>query len=170
MAKFGAIWASAALSATLAVSACGILPQNDAEIPVGPQRDEGRSIFEVFANNDDPNTTIDVNKYIWNAAQEVDDYLAEADHEVARLCHAGRKTALQSLCEEEGTLTTFLADWKTSFENSTNEITEGRAQRKMDSPNVSDDALEISTLFEVNILEAPFHTGRGPSPVRCQIL
>ncbi|WP_099827814.1 DUF3576 domain-containing protein [Oceaniglobus indicus] len=71
MAKIGAIWAGTLLSAVLATSSCGILPQNDTEIPVGPQRDEGRSIFELFSNNDDPNTTIEVNKYIWNAAQEV---------------------------------------------------------------------------------------------------
>jgi hypothetical protein len=29
------------------------------------------TLFDLFTNADDPNTTIEVNKYIWNAAQEV---------------------------------------------------------------------------------------------------
>ncbi|WP_102109116.1 DUF3576 domain-containing protein [Oceaniglobus roseus] len=63
------------LSAVLAFSACGLLPQNDAKPTSGPQRDDGASIFDLFGNKDDPNTTIEVNKYIWNAAQQILDFM-----------------------------------------------------------------------------------------------
>ena len=33
--------------------------------------DEGSSFFDLFANSDDPNTTIEVNRYLWNASLEV---------------------------------------------------------------------------------------------------
>ena len=37
---------------------------------------DGRStIWDLFANNDDPNTTVEVNKYIWNASLEVLNFL-----------------------------------------------------------------------------------------------
>ncbi|WP_108485258.1 DUF3576 domain-containing protein [Oceaniglobus ichthyenteri] len=35
------------------------------------QRPEQSTLFDLFTNADDPNVTIEVNKYIWNAAQEV---------------------------------------------------------------------------------------------------
>ena len=33
------------------------------------------SIWDLFGNSDDPNTTVEVNKYIWNAALDVLDFL-----------------------------------------------------------------------------------------------
>ncbi|TYB88615.1 DUF3576 domain-containing protein [Oceaniovalibus sp. ACAM 378] len=35
------------------------------------QKPTDSTLFDLFSNSDDPNTTIEVNKYIWNAAQEV---------------------------------------------------------------------------------------------------
>lgn len=35
------------------------------------QNVQSSSIFDFFANTDDPNTTLEVNRYIWNAALEV---------------------------------------------------------------------------------------------------
>ncbi len=37
-----------------------------------PQRE---SIFDLFQNKDDPNTTVEVNKYLWSAAQDVLNFL-----------------------------------------------------------------------------------------------
>jgi hypothetical protein len=71
MAKIGAIGAAGLLTLALGLAGCGILPENDTEPESGAQRDTGGSLFDLFGNNDDPNTTIEVNKYIWNAAQEV---------------------------------------------------------------------------------------------------
>jgi Domain of unknown function (DUF3576) len=34
-----------------------------------------QSIFDLFTNNDDPNTTVEVNRYIWNAALEILDFM-----------------------------------------------------------------------------------------------
>lgn len=33
------------------------------------------SVFDLFANNDDPNTTLEVNRYLWQASLEVLDFL-----------------------------------------------------------------------------------------------
>lgn len=33
------------------------------------------SVLDLFANTDDPNTTLEVNRYIWNASLEVLDFL-----------------------------------------------------------------------------------------------
>lgn len=33
------------------------------------------SFFDLFANNDDPNTTLEVNRYLWNASLEVLNFL-----------------------------------------------------------------------------------------------
>lgn len=38
------------------------------------ERDNGR-FFDLFRDNDDPNTTVKVNRYIWNAALDVLDFL-----------------------------------------------------------------------------------------------
>ncbi len=46
--------------------------------PLARQRAERRergSVFDLFANNDDPNVTIEVNKYLWTASLEVLDFL-----------------------------------------------------------------------------------------------
>ncbi len=37
-----------------------------------PNRD---SIFDLFDNNDDPNVTVEVNRYIWNATLEILDFM-----------------------------------------------------------------------------------------------
>jgi uncharacterized protein DUF3576 len=34
-----------------------------------------QSIFDLFTNNDDPNTTVEVNRYIWNATLEILDFM-----------------------------------------------------------------------------------------------
>lgn len=39
------------------------------------QRTASGSIFDLFSNNDDPNVTIEVNKYIWNASLDILDFL-----------------------------------------------------------------------------------------------
>jgi Domain of unknown function (DUF3576) len=35
----------------------------------------GSSVFDLFSNSDDPNTTVEVNKYIWQASLEVLNFL-----------------------------------------------------------------------------------------------
>lgn len=41
-----------------------------------PQAEEERkTIWDLFQNVDDPNTTVEVNKYIWNAALDVLDFM-----------------------------------------------------------------------------------------------
>ncbi|MBV7408829.1 DUF3576 domain-containing protein [Maritimibacter sp. DP1N21-5] len=35
------------------------------------QRDNGDTIWDLFADRDDPNTTVEVNKYLWNASLDV---------------------------------------------------------------------------------------------------
>ncbi|MBV7380248.1 DUF3576 domain-containing protein [Maritimibacter dapengensis] len=35
------------------------------------QRSGGSSVFDLFTNADDPNTTVEVNKYLWNASLDV---------------------------------------------------------------------------------------------------
>ncbi|PQO24802.1 DUF3576 domain-containing protein [Rhodobacteraceae bacterium WD3A24] len=42
---------------------------------VTPAEANRSSIWDLFANRDDPNTTVEVNRYIWNAALEVLDFL-----------------------------------------------------------------------------------------------
>ena len=37
--------------------------------------DSGSSFFDLFENLDDPNTTLEVNKYLWNASLEVLNFL-----------------------------------------------------------------------------------------------
>jgi hypothetical protein len=39
------------------------------------QAEEEETIWDLFENNLDPNTTVEVNKYIWNASLEVLDFL-----------------------------------------------------------------------------------------------
>lgn len=73
----------------LAVSACGGGPRSigfgdsgfrggaaNADAP--PQRSERlrrSTIWDLFTNSDDPNTTVEVNKYIWNASLDVLNFL-----------------------------------------------------------------------------------------------
>jgi len=39
------------------------------------ERAEAGTVWDLFANNDDPNVTVEVNKYIWNAALDVLNFL-----------------------------------------------------------------------------------------------
>ncbi len=51
-----------------------ITPTSEAIGVVSGRKGES-SIFNVLQNNDDPNTTVEVNKYIWRASLEVLDFL-----------------------------------------------------------------------------------------------
>lgn len=42
--------------------------------PIGPQEGES-GFFDLFTNVDDPNTTLEVNRYIWNASLEILNFL-----------------------------------------------------------------------------------------------
>lgn len=44
----------------------------DAGLLQDPNRD---SIFDLFDNRDDPNTTVEVNRYLWNASLEILDFM-----------------------------------------------------------------------------------------------
>jgi hypothetical protein len=47
----------------------------DAQAAAAAQTPRRSTIWDLFANKDDPNTTIEVNKYIWNAALDVLNFL-----------------------------------------------------------------------------------------------
>ncbi len=50
--------------------------QRPANAAANPDRAEkGSSIWDLFSNSDDPNTTVEVNKYIWQASLEVLNFL-----------------------------------------------------------------------------------------------
>ena len=40
-----------------------------------PAEERGSTIWDLFGNRDDPNTTVEVNKYIWNASLDVLNFL-----------------------------------------------------------------------------------------------
>ena len=52
-----------------------ISPQEARAEAIGAQLDDRETIFDLFLGVDDPNRTVEVNKYIWTAAQEVLDFL-----------------------------------------------------------------------------------------------
>jgi hypothetical protein len=54
-----------------------VAPGTDALTPVTDQEIGGRRsrLGDLFGNRDDPNTTLEVNKYIWNAALDVLNFL-----------------------------------------------------------------------------------------------
>ncbi len=63
----------------LALAGCGGVPAND-EVrtldAIAAERGGTTSTFgDLFRNNDDPNTTLEVNRYIWVAAQDVLSFL-----------------------------------------------------------------------------------------------
>ena len=43
--------------------------------PTAEREDEGTTIWDLFRNNDDPNVTVAVNKYLWNASLDVLNFL-----------------------------------------------------------------------------------------------
>ncbi|MGS4945413.1 DUF3576 domain-containing protein [Meridianimarinicoccus sp. RP-17] len=55
--------------ALLALASCGGVPASDDTTPVDTSTQS--SIFDLFQNNDDPNVTLEVNRYLWNATQDV---------------------------------------------------------------------------------------------------
>ncbi|MDA8585389.1 DUF3576 domain-containing protein [Rhodobacteraceae bacterium] len=61
---------------TLAVSGCGreggIFGDNN---PETESQERGSTLFDLFENRDDPNTTIEVNKYLWNASLDILNFL-----------------------------------------------------------------------------------------------
>ncbi|MCF6444779.1 DUF3576 domain-containing protein [Nereida sp. MMG025] len=66
-----------------ALSACGTFsdirdPNNAADedaIPDGFIEERESTIWDLFQNNDDPNVTVEVNKYLWNASLDVLNFL-----------------------------------------------------------------------------------------------
>lgn len=72
-----AIRVSALLLLLTTLSACGGggLFGGDATPTPDPQGERRESIFDLFENRDNPNTTVEVNKYLWLAAQDVLDFL-----------------------------------------------------------------------------------------------
>lgn len=51
-------------------------PSKEAEVQMAAAAEPKRStIWDLFSNRDDPNTTVEVNKYIWNAALDVLNFL-----------------------------------------------------------------------------------------------
>ena len=50
--------------------------QRAANAAANPDREQkGSTIWDLFSNSDDPNTTVEVNKYIWQASLEVLNFL-----------------------------------------------------------------------------------------------
>jgi hypothetical protein len=75
--------AIAALACGLLLAGCGgILPASDREASTERLRAEGLmrdptedSIFDLFTNDDDPNVTVEVNRYLWQASLEILDFM-----------------------------------------------------------------------------------------------
>ncbi|MEM8801909.1 MAG: DUF3576 domain-containing protein [Pseudomonadota bacterium] len=64
----------------LTLSGCGsvgdFFERNPSDDTRAAERvDSGSSFFDLFENRDDPNTTLEVNKYLWNASLEVLNFL-----------------------------------------------------------------------------------------------
>lgn len=56
----------------------GNIDQQRENTPMGEidrERAEGSTIWDLFSNADDPNTTVEVNKYLWQASLEVLNFL-----------------------------------------------------------------------------------------------
>lgn len=49
--------------------------QRAANRAANPERERGSTIWDLFRNSDDPNTTVEVNKYLWQASLEVLNFL-----------------------------------------------------------------------------------------------
>ena len=58
----------------LPLAACGIGPNERGPEALADDR-EGSTLGDLFGVNDDPNTTIEVNRYLWTASLEVLDFL-----------------------------------------------------------------------------------------------
>ena len=79
LARIGANRALAPLALAVLLSGCGTFSNvfnGDTSTPESLiEEDERGTIWDLFANADDPNVTIEVNKYIWNATFDVLDFL-----------------------------------------------------------------------------------------------
>lgn len=75
--SYGAVLFVLALAACSLLPNSGDLPRDDVEqanpVPAADAGDE--TIWQLFTNLDDPNVTVEVNRYIWNAALEVLNFL-----------------------------------------------------------------------------------------------
>jgi hypothetical protein len=49
--------------------------QREAQARALGQEDRGGTIWDLFGNSDDPNTTVEVNKYLWQASLEILNFL-----------------------------------------------------------------------------------------------
>jgi Domain of unknown function (DUF3576) len=49
--------------------------QRAALAAANPDEQQGSTIWDLFSNSDDPNTTVEVNKYLWQASLEVLNFL-----------------------------------------------------------------------------------------------
>ena len=68
------LWIAVA-AASLALGGCGQesgLFGSGEGASAAPAEERRATIWDLFANTDDPNTTIEVNKYLWNASLESD--------------------------------------------------------------------------------------------------
>ena len=50
-------------------------PDPASVVPTGPGQPRQSTLFDLFANADNPNTTVEVNKYLWTASLEILDFL-----------------------------------------------------------------------------------------------
>ena len=81
--RIAATFACAVLLAAW-LSGCGSVPANTGVPPAledqrtykdNPANSERSSLFDLFGNNDDPNVTLEVNRYLWVASMQVLDFL-----------------------------------------------------------------------------------------------
>lgn len=67
------------LAFALVLSGCGgvgdFFERNPSENTRAERVDSGSSFFDLFDNRDDPNTTLEVNRYLWTASLEVLNFL-----------------------------------------------------------------------------------------------
>jgi len=63
------------LIALAALSACGSVPASTAQPDALVDDREGSTLADLFGVNDDPNVTLEVNRYLWVASMDVLDFL-----------------------------------------------------------------------------------------------
>jgi hypothetical protein len=77
VARFGAILGRSFVVAPL-LAACSVFSQGESDAgapePIAEER-RSSTFWDLFANVDDPNVTIEVNKYIWTATLQILDFL-----------------------------------------------------------------------------------------------
>lgn len=65
-----------ALLAMLSATACSRKDENGIPVPTESRDEQRESRFrDLFLDRDNPNTTVEVNKYIWNAALQILDFM-----------------------------------------------------------------------------------------------